>query len=243
MYKVFQYTIKHITHSEFPLFMKPILLFDIDGTLLSVERKFMHTLISEILESLSIDTAILADTPFAGRTDQSIFRSLLGENQDNDRLYNELKTRYLAGMHQRLHPTHVSVFEHVKQCLNYFNEREYHMGLLTGNFREIAAHKLGIAGFREYFSFGAFGCDHTDRNLLGMAARESYKENHERDAEPEDFIIIGDTPLDIRCAKHFGCRSIVVTTGHYSREELAGLEPDIILDSLEKPGEWERGEL
>ena len=218
--------------------MKPILLFDIDGTLLSVERNFMHSLLAEILESLSLNPAILSDTPFAGRTDQSIFRSLLGDSHDNDRLYNELKMRYLAGMHERLEPAHISVFDHVRQCLNYFNDKEYPMGLLTGNFKEVAAHKLGIAGFPDYFSFGAFGCDHTDRNLLGNAARESYRQQHEQDAEPGDFIIIGDTPLDVKCARHFGCRSIVVTTGHYSREELAALKPDLILESLEEPESW-----
>lgn len=218
--------------------MKPILLFDIDGTLLSVERNFMHTLIAGILESLSLDPAILDDTPFAGRTDQAIFRSLLGEQHDNDRLYNDLKKRYLAGMQQRLKRSHVSVFDHVKPCLGFFNDRNYRMGLLTGNFREIAAHKLGVAGFPQYFSFGAFGCDHSDRNLLGKAAKESYLQKYRHNAEPEDFIIIGDTPLDIRCAKYFGCRSIVVTTGHYSRKELEEQNPDLIVESLENPESW-----
>ena len=218
--------------------MKSILLFDIDGTLLSVEKNFMHSLLSGILESLSLDPAILSDTPFAGRTDQAIFRSLLGEEEHNDRLYLELKTRYLAGMQERLEPGHVSVYEHVSHCLSFFKDRHYHMGLLTGNFKEVAAHKLGVAGYRDYFTFGAYGCDHADRNLLGMAARENYRQLHEHDAEPNDFIIIGDTPLDIECARYFGCRCVSVSTGHYSREELDAHEPDLLLDTLEGPEEW-----
>lgn len=218
--------------------MKPILLFDIDGTLLSVERNFMHSLITEILESLSLDPSILADTAFAGRTDQAIFRSLLGDQQHNDHLYNELKTRYLAGMHTGLKPAHVAVYEHVSNCLSFFKDRKHHMGLLTGNFKEVAAHKLGVAGYRDYFTFGAYGCDHSDRNLLGTAARENYKQLHAQDAEPEDFIIIGDTPLDIECARHFGCRCVAVTTGHYSKEELVSHEPDLLLESLEEPERW-----
>ncbi|NGP78110.1 HAD hydrolase-like protein [Balneolaceae bacterium YR4-1] len=218
--------------------MKPILLFDIDGTLLSVERNFMHSLISEILDSLSLDSSVLADTAFAGRTDQAIFRSLLGNQQQNDYLYRELKTRYLAGMHQELKPAHVSVYEHTDTCLSFFRERNHHMGLLTGNFKEIAAHKLSMAGYNNYFTFGAYGCDHADRNLLGSAASKNYRQLHEREAEPEEFIIVGDTPLDIECARHFGCRCVVVTTGHFSREELAAHDPDLILDSLEKPEDW-----
>lgn len=218
--------------------MKPILLFDIDGTILSVDRNFMHSLISGILESLSLDSRVLADTAFAGRTDQAIFRSLLGDQQHNDRLYRELKTRYLARMHRDLKPAHVSVYEHVGTCLNFFKERKHHMGLLTGNFKEVAAHKLSIAGYEDYFTFGAYGCDHSDRNLLGNAASSNYRQQHDREAEPEEFIIIGDTPLDIECARHFGCRCVVVTTGYYSSDELITHNPDIILDSLKGPEHW-----
>lgn len=218
--------------------MKSILLFDIDGTLLSVERNFMHSLISEILESLSLDPSVLDDTAFAGRTDQAIFRSLLGDELHNDHLYRELKTRYLAGMHERLRLAHVAVFDHVGTCLNFFKDRKHHMGLLTGNFKEIAAHKLAVAGYNNYFTFGAYGCDHADRNLLGLAASENYRQLYGREAEPEDFIIIGDTPLDIKCARHFGCRCVVVTTGHYSKKELASHEPDLLLESLKDPEKW-----
>ena len=218
--------------------MKPILLFDIDGTLLRIERNFMNSLITDILKNLSLDDSVLENTPFAGRTDQSIFRSLLGTQKKNEQLYHKLKESYVERMHEQLTAEHVTTFEHVTSCLNYFKGRNYDIGLLTGNFKEIAAHKLGLAGINNFFSFGAFGCDHTDRNMLGKAAQDSYREIHTSDTKPGDFLIIGDTPLDIQCAKYFGCRSVVVTTGHYSKEELGEYNPDIILENLEKPEEW-----
>lgn len=220
--------------------MRPILLFDIDGTLLQVEYKFMRQQLSDILKTMSLDTTILQNTSFAGRTDQSIFRSLLGDRHRNDHLYEELKGNYITQMLEHMIPEHLSVFEHVQKCLTYFTERNYHLGLLTGNFKEIAAHKLELAGLQHYFSFGAYGCDHTDRNMLGRAAQNTFRKKYRNEAESEDFLIIGDTPLDIKCAKYFGCRCVVVTTGRYSKEELARLNPDLILESLESPKEWVR---
>ena len=44
--------------------------------------------------------------------------------------------------------------------------------------------------------------------------------------------MIGDTPRDVDCARHFGMRSIVVATGPYSIEDLASHRPDAALESL-----------
>ena len=47
------------------------------------------------------------------------------------------------------------------------------------------------------------------------------------------FIIIGDTPDDIACARHFGARSIGVATGHsYTIDDLRACEPDAVLPDL-----------
>ena len=44
------------------------------------------------------------------------------------------------------------------------------------------------------------------------------------DLAPEQFIVIGDTPNDIDCARHFGARAVAVGTGRtYLREEIKSL--------------------
>ena len=45
--------------------------------------------------------------------------------------------------------------------------------------------------------------------------------------------MIGDTPNDIDCARHFGARAVAVGTGRfYSTEELLACEPDAFLVDL-----------
>jgi phosphoglycolate phosphatase-like HAD superfamily hydrolase len=45
-------------------------------------------------------------------------------------------------------------------------------------------------------------------------------------------VVVGDTPHDVACARAHGCRCLAVATGTYSREKLAGCEPDLLLDDL-----------
>ena len=53
------------------------------------------------------------------------------------------------------------------------------------------------------------------------------------DLAPEQFIVIGDTPNDIACAKHFGARSLAIGTGRlYSTADLLECEPDAFAADL-----------
>jgi phosphoglycolate phosphatase len=49
---------------------------------------------------------------------------------------------------------------------------------------------------------------------------------------PERIWVIGDTPLDIRCARAIGARAVAVATGWHSTSELAAHEPDLLLTDL-----------
>ena len=44
--------------------------------------------------------------------------------------------------------------------------------------------------------------------------------------------MIGDTPHDIACGKAIGARTIAVTTGNFTRAQLAEYQPDRIVDDF-----------
>ena len=48
----------------------------------------------------------------------------------------------------------------------------------------------------------------------------------------EEILVIGDTPLDVACAKAIDARVLAVATGKHRREELACLQPDWAVESL-----------
>ena len=44
--------------------------------------------------------------------------------------------------------------------------------------------------------------------------------------------MIGDTPLDVRCARAIDVRVLAVATGLFSRSQVAASQPDALLDDL-----------
>ena len=45
-------------------------------------------------------------------------------------------------------------------------------------------------------------------------------------------MVIGDTPHDIECARHFGAVAVAVATGQYAREALEAEQPDLLFDNF-----------
>jgi len=218
--------------------MNSAYLFDIDGTILNVDKNFMYPLIEEILHSFSIDPEIVNRIDYAGHTDASIFRRLLGDRQKDTRLFNRFKHAYINKMDENLTASDVTVFEGAVESVKYLHHRKEFLGLLTGNFKETARIKLRAAGLEQFFSFGAFGCHHSNRNYLPGEAEKSFEEYAGIRLEKKNYIIIGDTPHDIKCARYFGAKSVAVSTGHFPASELEKHEPDLILESLRFPKEW-----
>ena len=76
-----------------------------------------------------------------------------------------------------------------------------------------------------------------DRRDLPRIAAQRIRSHLNVELQPSQFIIIGDTPDDIACARHFGARSIGVATGHsYNIDDLRACEPDSVLPDLSDTG-------
>jgi phosphoglycolate phosphatase-like HAD superfamily hydrolase len=97
--------------------------------------------------------------------------------------------------------------------------------------------KMELMGLEKYFTLpGAFGEEsHIRRDLPALAAQR-IRESIGVNLPPEHFIVIGDTPNDIDCGRHFGARTVAVGTGRfYSPEEILASEPDAVLPDLSDP--------
>lgn len=108
------------------------------------------------------------------------------------------------------------------------------VGLLTGNIAGGAAAKMRHFGLDRHFGFGAYGCDHADRNLLGPVALERAARHAGRAFLPEETVVIGDTPKDIACARALGAPCVAVATGRFTVEDLRSAGADRVVATLEE---------
>ena len=79
----------------------------------------------------------------------------------------------------------------------------------------------------------AFGDLSHDRRDLPAVARERISRHLGQDLSPQQLVVIGDTPNDIACARHFGAKAVGVGTGRmYGAEKLMAYKPDALLPDL-----------
>ena len=116
--------------------------------------------------------------------------------------------------------------------------RDAGIGLLTGNIAGGAAAKMRHFGLAGHFPFGAYGCDHADRNRLGPIALERAAAHTGRTFTAAETWVIGDTPKDIACAHAIGARCLAVATGQFSAEALEAHGADQVVRSLEQALPW-----
>lgn len=107
------------------------------------------------------------------------------------------------------------------------------LGLITGNDRACAFHKLHHAGLPGRFLLGGFGHEHPERDILaGMAADRMAAALRPGERIGASFLL-GDTPRDARAARVIGAAAIGVATGPYSVADLLAAGCDHAVETLE----------
>jgi phosphoglycolate phosphatase-like HAD superfamily hydrolase len=212
-----------------------LLLWDIDGTLVYMDRAGERALLIAIKELYSRDLGEHLPVDLRGRTDTSIARDLLAFLAVPHSFEEEARLRraYLANMPLTLPAGKARILAGVREALDAIHAHpEIHQALLTGNLREGAKLKLEYLALWQYFEFGAFADDSHIRDELGPFALRRAKEKLGLDFPPERVWIIGDTPHDIACGKAIGAKTIAVATGSFSVAELAAHNPTHVFADL-----------
>lgn len=219
-----------------------ILLWDIDGTLIrSVKTGAYKDYTIPVLEEVFGTAGRLGDMQVSGMTDlQIVFEALshAGISQEEILARAEVLVARLTEEARRVTGNGTKFFEllpGVSETLEALAAHpRYESALVTGNIKPMAQLKMELVGLDHLFTLpGAFGDESHNRRDLPARAAERIRKHLRIDLMPEQFIVIGDTPNDIDCARHFGARAVAVGTGRfYSREEIMACEPDALLADL-----------
>ncbi|HVE65270.1 MAG TPA: HAD hydrolase-like protein [Thermoanaerobaculia bacterium] len=208
-----------------------LVLFDVDGTLLSAGRAARESILAALAEVLGWEGSSDGND-FSGKTDPQILRELVLEAVGRPRFEAALDTvldRYVEELSRRLRPEAVVVKPGVRSLLESLaGNPAVTLGLLTGNIERGARLKLEPPDLNRYFSFGAFGDDSADRYCLPAIAVARAREETGRDFPSECVVIIGDSVHDVGCGRALGARTIAVATGPTTLETLAAERPDAL---------------
>ncbi|RMD99936.1 MAG: HAD family hydrolase [Deltaproteobacteria bacterium] len=224
----------------------PLLLFDIDGTLIDSGRIGSRAIAGVFQAHYGIQDAIEGFF-FDGKTDREIFRELMAchgllpATEAEVRRQIELITeRYLEHLRETakrmeggaVHPGVLEILEEIQERTWQRGKAPIVAGLLTGNVEAGARIKLQRFDLAGYFPFGAFGSDAEVRSELVPIALERAQAYCGWKFSPEEIFVVGDSVRDIECARKNGVVSIAVATGSTPREILAAENPDHLFDDL-----------
>ncbi len=193
---------------------RKLVLFDIDGTLLSpglIPRQALAEALSHFLGR----QVELTFHDVAGLTDPIIIRdALVRHGTDHPPSNGDINTvveHFLTIEEERLPASDdVRVFPGAEALVRACLAENWVPALLTGNMERGARVKLAPTGLWELFAFGVYGGDGNAREDLPWIAWERAWDVLHESFRPADTILIGDTPNDARVARLNGIASLIV---------------------------------
>lgn len=216
-----------------------LILWDVDGTLVWTgpgTRDAFDRAVASVLRQAVGDHGV----SFGGKTDPQIALEIMSALSVSD----DEARRRLPGVLQALEREMElavgllrqdgQVLPGVRELLERLDRRPVVQSVLTGNTEANARLKVGAFGLDRYLDLevGAFGSDSADRNELVSVALEKLETLRNLRVRPQDVWIIGDTPLDLACARAAGARCLLAATGRVPFEELADAGADAALPDL-----------
>lgn len=210
-----------------------LFLFDVDGTLVTA-RGAGRAAFGRALAKTYGTPGPIEDYDFRGRTDQRIVWDLMrGAGLDDEGIAAGVAAcfeAYVAELEALIGDgARVSIMPGVSALVRGLAGRDDAVvGLLTGNIEAGARVKLRPTGLLDLFRVGAFGSDDMDRRRLpAIACARAHCLTGRRFAF-EEVTIIGDTPLDVDCARACGAVAVAVATGFHPAEDLRACAPDLL---------------
>ena len=218
--------------------MQTVLLYDIDGTLVTTAGAARQALLDVAMARFGDISGF--DFGFGGMTDRGILRRGLravGVELD-EALFTAVLDDYLgclAGCLQRaaVHKLLPGAEAMVHASVGWAGVAN---GLGTGNIEAGARLKLAKFSVDALLPFGGFGCDAEDRAGLIAVGKARGAARLGVNIDDVHLVIVGDTPFDVEAARANGGVTLAVASGGATRQALVEAGAEVVVDSLDDAG-------
>jgi phosphoglycolate phosphatase len=215
--------------------MVRLVLFDIDGTLIRTGGAGVKAF-AKVFETEFKAVDGFERMKFGGRTDTGLVREFFGYHNipATPQNFSRFFERYVFWLDHILKETQTTVCTGVRDFIRGLQglRKPPVIGLLTGNIRLGAEIKLRHARLWDVFVTGGFADDSEERDKIAAIAKERGSRLLNEELRGEQVVVIGDTLLDIRCARAIGAKVLAVATGMVPIEELESHRPDWAVKDL-----------
>ncbi len=216
-----------------------ILLFDIDGTLLTANGAGRRALSSAFRDVCGRGDAV-EGIDFRGMTDALVVEQVLASQPDSANRCNatDVYTAYVRHLERELAGCRAArALPGVESLLTNLHSRRgpLAIGLGTGNIERAAYMKLDKVGLGRFFEFGGFGSDHRTRSEIIRIGAVRGCQRLGCEVKDCQVVVIGDTFHDVDAALAIGARVVGVGTSGRTPKELLSRGATYAFLTLENP--------
>jgi beta-phosphoglucomutase family hydrolase len=205
-------------------------IFDKDGVLVETFNLYFEAY-KKILSQIRIKITEDDIAKRYGMKGPEIIKQIIEENkkkmtdEEIEKLANEKDKIYIKLSEKKL-----KLLPGVKKLLIYLKKKKYKIGIASSASKKIVEQMVEVTKIKNYVDTTVHGFEvkssKPDPEIF-LKCAEKLK------VKPEDCIVFEDSIHGIKAAKKAGMKSVAVTTGQTSREELEKMQPDWILNTLE----------
>lgn len=203
---------------------KPILLFDLDGTLLDTEPAIIETY-RRLYEKYLPNEEFTREKQLAvlGPSLKEMFSKLFA-GHDTEALIDEYRV-----INKEIHPEFVRPMKNAKELLESLKQQGYRLGIVSTKKQDVVRYGLSLFDLEDYFEviLGETDVKCGKPNPEGiLKACEMLKEGH------DSCVYVGDSATDIQAAKNAGVFSIGYIFNEERKQKLLDSKPNRVIDDL-----------
>lgn len=198
--------------------------FDLDGTLVDSKDTILESTKAALNKlTISYDIPVDAFTNMIGMHFVDIFEELKINVPDFEKFISIYKALYFDFMDSSY------LYPEVQQTLQYLNEKNIKVSLLTTKVQEQAEKIINHFNLRSSFHY-----------LMGRRDGLAHKPSpepliyicNELNIKQFETLMVGDTELDIQCGKGAGAQTCGVLFGYRTKDQLEKEKPDFLISGL-----------
>lgn len=200
-------------------------LFDLDGTLVDSSQAIIDA-VEKVLESKRLTCNRAKVARMIGLPLENIFGVLAPNlsNEDVWKLVHEYRKYYMAH-----HLKNTVINPSAPMVLRKLKAKGFKLGIITTKYREPVIDLLSHFGISRLFDVIVTGYEVIKHKPAPNIVFEAAKRLR---IDPEQCIVVGDNPIDVKAGKRAGSFTVAVVSNIYAREQLENEKPTVIIEEL-----------